>query len=403
MAKTKSDLENVVKQADATRQPQKVPFAAIMLDHVRYRHRGDDDTSLSKESIQLLHDSIVKEGMSVPIEVVLHSDGKHFVLVSGHRRYLALRMAIDKKTDTTRFFEEMEVDVIVLTVAAGASEKDREKTVWIASLSSNSNSAPIPDAHKLLAIKTGEDMGVTQHRVYTGLGMSESQYLRFLKITKQPWLVDMVTKQEIATTHAATLIDKAAEKKRVSDLQKHLVGFVKDTRREIDAKAAKKDAAGKPMSKSERLVKKYLSGKQVAHWVKCMDGGQPIDDKFGVKLGLDIDFEKRVCGCKGFPDESFNNMVPEDVDAMFDAWEERVPSLVALRKELERKIEAAGDAEVEDYKAASRARLAKKAEEEAARKVEEDEPEIPATISVGDEINATLDASDDESDEGTED
>lgn len=272
----------VLKPAsNVTMQRVKVPLSKIVMDPDRYCHR--DSRALEVGSLQSLMDSLILEGMQVPIEGY-YDDSERFVLVKGHRRVQSHLELVRK--NTPGFTAGMELEAIVL-------ENHTPQDLLVRSIADNEVRLNLDRIGRIRAAKKMYDFGVEEGRAAAALGVSVKTYQRDLLIAKYGWMFQHVIDDSMEATTAYSILGAAEQASRLSEVKDDLDAWIAGKKRLIREKARlRKLQGGKELSPAEKQVKRLMPKHLITHWIELIQRGERFDEESEWEFPALIDKEK---------------------------------------------------------------------------------------------------------------
>ncbi len=183
--------------------------------------------------------------------------------------------------------------------AEGQTEESFEADVFVRSLSSNEQRKGIDTPHRLAAISEAFQRRIPDPRMASALSLSATQYGRLKSIVENEWMHELVEKNELGTTDAATLLEAAkkgkVDDKRLADLRRTVEGWVEVHRHKLGAERTEKKRAGKELTGTANMVKKYASQTGIVrHWVKSLldPSKPPFNNPHQLDFGVIVDEQK---------------------------------------------------------------------------------------------------------------
>lgn len=280
MSNESSETEILSRESTATTDRTK-----IRLDHIKFGnfcHR--DPVELEPSSLTKLKESVILEGLQVPIEFYRDDQG-NVILLKGHRRVTVCRILAGE--NEAGFTLDMEIDAI--EVIKGTPE-DR----LIRSISDNEVRATLDRMGRIRVAKKLHDAGVSSKRAARAMGLSVKQYERDLLIAKYPWMFQHVIDGSIAPTQAFDLLNAAEKAKRVNELKEDLDAWIAGKKQKIREKERMLKASSlKDLSPAEKLVKKFLVNHLVDHWIELLGKAQRFDEDAHWNYSASLDAESK--------------------------------------------------------------------------------------------------------------
>lgn len=347
MSEPKTQLKRAAKSAS---RPIRVRLSQINADKQQdFCHR--DTKALDAATLAPLVENLVSEGQQTPLTV--YDSGRTdaagrtmYVLVGGFRRYHSLHKAAADNLDATHIHTEMEVDAVEVVKGAGQDDAEFRKDLLVRSVGENEQRKNFTNDEKLAIVKQFHAAKVPAPRAASALGVSETQYQRFLSIVSHPWLHDLVTGQCVGSTDAAELAQKAEKHGRLDDLRGELTRWVAARRKQLDAERRELAKVGKKPTGAAATVKKYLDRKLVKHWLDCIEQGRPFAGKPEFNFGILIDPEKKTITVPGRVFRA-DELTVADFETMIAELQEATGELIPLLRQ-RRVAEAARDVSDEE-------------------------------------------------------
>jgi hypothetical protein len=284
------------RELKSTRRALKIKLKQISVDETkRYCHRNPD--SFTADSLKPLTQSLISEGQQTPLTVVAAGttiDGtQQFLPVGGHRRIYSLHEAIKDKTDPEHINEDMLIDVQELVRGENQSERDFENDVYICSVSENEQRRNFNQEEKLQIVKEFDELGISEERAASALGISVTSYKRFAAITSNPVIHKAVVAKRIGLTDAATVIQSAA-KNKATDRFMEFWGTICPA--STDSIEQQQQTGAKNTNKAP---KQTIAPRLVRHWVKQMENEEPFDSNVELSLGISLDSQRKTLAVRG--------------------------------------------------------------------------------------------------------
>ncbi len=287
MAKS-TQPEVVERQTAATTKRTQVRLDEIVVQKDRYCHREDD--ALTEANLKPLMDSLVSEGLQVPIEICTDSKGQK-VLIKGHRRVKSCQILEGKKMPG--FTPDMELEALEVVDATA-------EDLLVRSIADNELRLNLDRKSRIKAAKKLHDGNVPVPRAARSLGVNVKTYERDLLIAEHGWMFQHVIDDSIAPTHAIILLTKAKGLSRLVELKEDLDAWIAAQKRKIREKEKKaKAASGKELRPQEKMVKGYLADHLVEHWVVLLGEGKRFDEDAEWDFAAGIETEKGLLSIKG--------------------------------------------------------------------------------------------------------
>jgi ParB-like chromosome segregation protein Spo0J len=267
MAKDKEAPVVAKRETQAEIRPTRVRLSELVLQPERYSHRRKIEFSSAR--LKALKDSIVSEGLQVPIEFYRDAKGR-LVVLKGHRRVTALRLlAAD---NTPGFTPDMEIDA--LEVINGTADD-----YLLRSVLDNTNRQSLSRTERMRAARVLNDNGIEPTRAAFALGISVKQYERDLRIARYPWMLQHVEEDSIAATYAARLLEEAEKVDGVAELKEDLDAWIAEKKKVIREKERlRKVQTGKDLRPAEKAVKNLMPRHLVEHWIAQLRKKRRFDE-----------------------------------------------------------------------------------------------------------------------------
>jgi hypothetical protein len=347
MSESKTQLKRAAKSAS---RPIRVRLSQINADKQQeFCHR--DARALDAATLAPLVENLVSEGQQTPLTV--YDSGRTdaagrtmYILVGGFRRYHSLHKAAADNLDAAHIHAEMEVDAVEVVKGAGQDDAEFRKDLLVRSVGENEQRKNFTNDEKLAIVKQFHAAKVPAPRAASALGVSETQYQRFLSIVSHPWLHDLVTGQCVGSTDAAELAQKGEKHGRLDDLRGELTRWVAARRKQLDAERRELAKVGKKLTGAAATVKKYLDRKLVKHWLDCIEQGRPFAGKPEFNFGILIDPEKKTITVPGRVFRA-DELTVADFETMIAELQEATGELIPLLRQ-RRVAEAARDVSDEE-------------------------------------------------------
>ena len=277
---TDAQPKDLTRVSHVTMKRIKVRLDQVVMEPERYSHRRSQ--AFKEENLQSLMDSLVLEGMQVPIEGFFDDQGR-FVVVKGHRRVRAHQLLVGQHKPG--FLDEMELEAVEV---ANASPQD----LLCRSIGDNVARLNYDRIERIDAAKRLYDQRVEETRAAVTLGVSVKSYRRDLLIARHPYMFQHIIDGSIEASGALTLLEAAEEHKRLDEVKEDFDAWVAQQKHLIRQKE-KSLAAGQKMSAAEKLVKKRLEKHLLEHWGKLIKQGKRFDDDAEWDYAAHLDLEKR--------------------------------------------------------------------------------------------------------------
>jgi hypothetical protein len=332
-AKQKSEVRRVAQSAS---RPIRIHLSQINADfEKKFCHRQPD--ALKADKLKLLAANLVAEGQQTPLTV--YDSGstdqqgrKVYVLVGGFRRFHALQSANKQHLDEARIHDDMEVDAVEVVPGSEQSEADFRKDLLVRSVAENEQRLNFTTAEKLLIVKQFEEAKIPAPRAASSLGISDTQYSRFVAVASHDWLHQYVVQNCIGMTDAAELIMLATKHERVREFKADLDAWVMHHKEVIEQERQELAKVGKKLSGSGEHVKKFLSRKDVDHWAALLKEKKRFGGKPEFQFGIVFDKGKGTITVPGRVFKATELAVAE-YETMIGELQDAVEELVPLLRE----------------------------------------------------------------------
>jgi ParB-like chromosome segregation protein Spo0J len=282
-----TEPEILERASQAITKRCKARLDEVAFDTDRYCHRDED--ALTADNLKTLMDSLVLEGLQVPIEFHVDGEGKK-VLVKGHRRVTACRLLADK--NTPGFSRDMEVDAIQVQ---NATVED----LLIRSVADNEVRLNLSRIGRIKVAKKLYDAGVQTERAARALGISPKSYERDLLIARNVWMFQHVIDDSIAPTPAYVLLSEAEKGGRIKELKEDLDAWIAAKKRMIREKEKiRKAKDNKELRPAEKMVRRYMPNHLIEHWLELLRKQQRFDEdaQWNFSAGVDRENDKLRIG-----------------------------------------------------------------------------------------------------------
>ena len=272
------------RATQATTRPMTVPLDEFLLKEELFCHR--DKAELEAASLQTMMNSLVVEGLQVPIPFSRDSDSKP-VPVGGHRRIKSMRLLAER--NTPGFTPKMPVPSIEIL---GATPQD----LICRSVADNFNRKGHTIADRIKTAVTMHTSGVEVSRAAHAMELSPKQYLRDLRIGQSDWMFTLVKNDHIGHTQASDLLEAAGNAQRMPDLESHVPLWVDERLKEARHRTS---LLGKGKAAKEVKVKSLLTTKLSDHWIEQLKNGAKLDNELPIEpeavfAGIDADANKLI-------------------------------------------------------------------------------------------------------------
>jgi hypothetical protein len=332
-AKQKSEVRRVAQSAS---RPIRIHLSQINADfEKKFCHRQPE--ALKADKLNLLAANLVAEGQQTPLTVfdagsTDQQGRKVYVLVGGFRRLSALQSANKQHLDEARIHDDMEVDAVEVVPGSEQSEADFHKDLLVRSVAENEQRLNFTTAEKLLIVKQFEEAKIPAPRAASSLGISDTQYGRFVAVATHDWLHQHVVQNCIGMTDAAELIMLAEKHERVSEFKADLDAWVKEHQELIEQERQELAKVGKKLSGSGEHVRKFLTGKLVDHWAALLKEKKRFGGKPEFQFGIVFDKGKGTITVPGRVFKATELRVA-DFETMIGELQDAVEELVPLLRE----------------------------------------------------------------------
>jgi hypothetical protein len=255
---SKVPLERATKAKTTTAE---VMLSDLVSTPEQYCHRDDQD--LNPSALESLRESLIREGLQIPLEVVLK--GVKYVVVKGHRRHACLQHLAAQ--ETPGFSSKMKIPVIVVE---GATEED----LLLRSVLDNAVRRDFTQAERVLIVRKFHNAGVSSERGASALGVSKKTYDRDLVLARYDWMFQHFVADNISHTDAIPLLEAAQKGNRMDEFKEVFETWVEKQKLWIAEKnAQKKTQTGKKLTTARRQVKTYLTPALFEYWRTCLREG----------------------------------------------------------------------------------------------------------------------------------
>lgn len=260
------------REPRAVTRPVMVRLDQLVLIPERFCHRDPAELDDSAR-LRPLADSILANGLQVPIEYFMDDQGRK-VVDSGHRRTSALRLLA--REGRPGYTADMEVPGVQVS---GATPQQ----LLLRSVADNCNRLTLSQTERIRAAKTLADNNVSAAEAAKAFAISEKQLGRDLLIAQHDWMYQLVVTNAITPSNASRLLEAAVTEKRVTELEADLKDWVGATERRIAEDKRKK----KDLTAAQQLVKTYLTPALLNHWVAQLKR----KERFTAAPAGQVDFE----------------------------------------------------------------------------------------------------------------
>jgi hypothetical protein len=267
MVNTNTNTEILSRATSATTKRTTVRLDELVFDLDRYCHR--DPEALSEESLAPLLQSLILEGLQVPIEFYVNAK-KQKEVVKGHRRVSALRINADK--NEPGFTRDLEVEAIEVE---GATPQD----LLVRSISDNEVRINLDRVGRIRVSKKLYDSGVQVERAARAMAISPKTFERDLLIAKHGWMFQHVIDRSIEPSNAVELLTEAEKAGRLKELKEDLDLWIAKQKEKIRQKERLRKAQdGKELRPAEKEVRHFMPKHLVAHWLDLLRGKTRFDE-----------------------------------------------------------------------------------------------------------------------------
>lgn len=291
-----TDHENLtVRVSNSDTNQITVKFRQLNVDsEADYCHRRKD--YLRDENLKQLAENIAVEGLQTPLllkEAGPDSNGEmQYAILGGHRRFGAISLAMKRKFDIGRINESMDIPAILVSRDSEQNEIEFAQDLMVKSIGDNSNRRDLTEDERLRIVKKCREMGVPDPRAASALGLSESQYRRLAAVIETDWLLEMVKEKKIGMSHAANLIMACKTRRQIEKLHVGLERWITKMEPILEQERANAQKLERNLTGSANSIKKYLNGKLVKHWLRCIEEDTDLDDTSDFNFGVLVDSEK---------------------------------------------------------------------------------------------------------------
>lgn len=263
---TAENAEDIFKSELVDYKIGRIPLDAIDVDFDDWSFR--DPEELSDDQINPLAEDIALHGLTTPLLVARLPAGR-FRLLNGHRRYKALSLLVRQQVEY--FTADMKVRAQI--IEEGASEL----AMLSRAVSANVHQRTFSPLGRQKAVFRLKKLGMPNKEIARVVGVSESTVDRDLALAGNECMLEHVNEGNINGTDAATLVKVAEGNGRVDDLCEALAEFVGNTERAIEAEDRRRKAADEePLSKADKLPRRYLTAEQIRVWKTALEKGLPL-------------------------------------------------------------------------------------------------------------------------------
>ncbi len=254
-----------VRLRDLDHKSKRHLFCHRMADALKYSDADGDPMKLMVESLQL-------EGQQVPVEYYVDSETGTKILLRGYRRIEAIWIAIERRFQPDRFYEDMEISAIEAESPTGYLE------YLVRSVSDNELRLGLTDDEKILAAEKMLTAGVSSSRAAHALGMSATHFARYQRRLNSPIMREHIAKGHLTATDADNLLEAANRVNRVKELEQNFdrnVVKIKDHIAGLRAEAIKNQNEFKEDKLG--IVSKHFNSGQVRQWIKDIGESKSLD------------------------------------------------------------------------------------------------------------------------------
>ncbi len=295
MSEQKPDVVRASKSITFT---QKLKLSQINISaNEDFCHR-DKKNYTKDENIAPLVESLLSEGLQVPLNVAEIKDNKDgsvvYVLVGGHRRLEAIRKIIRENRDTTRFHEEMELPVTVIKQGPDQTDQEYAEDVYCGSVFDNTVRQHFTEEERIQIVKKFDERKVPLPRAARALGIGEKQFQRIASVVALPWLLEMVVENKLNMTHAVKLLeaanrDSSQSVRNLKTLRDFLRRWFFAKEQLLSEQIARARKSQKPLSGSATMLKKFVTPPLLASWCECLGKGTDLSERAIVEFGINVD------------------------------------------------------------------------------------------------------------------
>lgn len=264
--------EPVRREAKAQSRETDIKLRDIVVDN-------DASTSLiirqedayKAEAVESLAESYVREGQLAPLIVTPYGDKGQYKLVSGHRRFHAMKKNVEGKAP--EHSEDMFIKAIIKERGADQTQEEFERELIVTAVSENNQREAMNDFERLIAIEKMHKRGVSAKRGACSLSISDEHYRRLLKIVTTSWMHKHVRDGVLGTSFAAKIlsacskgVNEAVATERLASLERDLSDWCKrcwDRLRQEEDDARK---LNKKLGDTQKKLKKYLTADIQRDW-----------------------------------------------------------------------------------------------------------------------------------------
>jgi hypothetical protein len=403
MAKTPTKAEHY---RGSRYEQRTIKFEQIVFDSTHdLCHR--DDEALKDDRIELLSASLVQEDMATPLTLAETEqfkiiDGEKlplYNLVGGFRRKAAIDKAIADNLDSRRFHPGMEVAVVVLVRGVNQTQEAYDEDVLVCSVADNEQRASFTQDERLEIISRFVAAKIPKPRASSALNMSATNYDRYARVVKLPWLHKAVLDAKINLTDAAKLAETAEKHKRPRQFQAEFEAWVSKKQAQLDRERDEYKKLGRELKGPAAQLKKYLDPATTKAWDSSLAAGQPfMGSADGISFGVVIDEKNRMLDMPKIS-VSFDKLRSEDITEILAELQTSMSPLIQLRNRLRLQEQATvmSDDEIQQellrLQELARERAAQKAIAEAGRELQEtSEIEVTPPHDVAADIDDALEA-----------
>ncbi|HEV3237481.1 MAG TPA: hypothetical protein VGZ25_10865, partial [Gemmataceae bacterium] len=334
--------------------------------------------ALQPAQLKSLRDNLVSEGQMEPLSA--YDSGKTdergrkiYTLSGGFRRYYSLQDACRQNLDAARIHDDMDLHVLEIVQGAGQTDEEFYADVLVRSVGENEQRKNFTTEEKLRIVKLFQEWRIPDPRAYSALGISDTQYDRFVAVTSHGWLHDYVVQNSIGMSDAAKLIMIAEKSSWVEEFKEDFDHWVGDHRAMIEAERQELAKVGKKLSGSSEHVKKFTDPKLVDHWSNLIKGRQRFGGKPQFQFGIHIDLTRRTITVPGRTFKS-DELAADDYETMIAELQDAMDELVPLMQQRRVMEQATGLSDEEKQKELDRITKVRKQKKRQQAKANEGRP-----------------------------
>ncbi len=254
-----------VRLCDLDHKTKRHVFCHRKAEALKYLDDDGDPMKMMVESLQL-------EGQQVPVEYYVDSETGTKILLRGYRRIEAIWIAIDRRFQPDRFYEDMEISAIEVESPTGYLE------YLVRSVSDNEVRLGLTDDEKILAAEKMLKAGVSSSRAAHALGMSPTHFARYQRRINSPCMCEHIAKGHLTATDADNLLEAASRVNRVKELEQNFdrnVAKIEDHIASLRAEAIKNQNEFKEDKLG--IVSKHFDSGHVRQWIKDIGESKSLD------------------------------------------------------------------------------------------------------------------------------